>query len=96
MVRPGPVGEPSTIRADGVKMVYIGHMENNHAILNYFTDDEWDALFEAICEYQDHGPEESDMSAQIQSKISKLFNWNSWATILTSTTWLRWVMISKT
>ena len=55
-------------------MVYIGHMEKNHAILNYFTDDEWDALFEAICEYQDHGPEESDMSAQIQSKISKLFN----------------------
>jgi hypothetical protein len=45
----------------------------NTAIINYFTDDEWDALFEAICEYQDHGPEESDMSAQIQSKITKLF-----------------------
>ena len=39
-----------------------------------FTDDEWDALFEAICEYQDHGPDESDMSAQIQSKIRQLFN----------------------
>ena len=56
-------------------LVFCTQMEMNNqtAIINYFTDDEWDALFEAICEYQDHGPEESDMSAQIQSKITKLF-----------------------
>ena len=54
-------------------MVYIGHMENNTAIRDYFTDTEWDAIFDAICEYQDHGEDESEMSAQIQSKITKLF-----------------------
>ena len=34
-------------------MVYIGHMEKNHAILNYFTDEEWDAIFDAMCDYAD-------------------------------------------
>jgi hypothetical protein len=48
-------------------------MENNTAIRDFFTETEWDALFDAICEYQDHGEDESEMSAQIQSKITKLF-----------------------
>lgn len=48
-----------------------------HPIKDFFTEEEWDAIFDAICEYQDHGSEEFDMSRQIQSKISKLFNWNS-------------------
>ena len=43
-------------------------------IKEFFTEEEWDAIFDAICEYQDHGPEESEMSHQIQLKISKLFN----------------------
>ena len=64
----------STISPIGVKMVYIGHMENNTAIRDFFTDTEWDAIFDAICEFQDHGEDESEMSHQIQSKISKLFN----------------------
>jgi hypothetical protein len=46
----------------------------NTAIRDFFTDTEWDAIFDAICEYQDHGEDESEMSHQIQSKISKLFN----------------------
>ena len=66
----GTVTRPLEIASDSCKYTL---MEKNHAIINFFTDDEWDALFEAICEYQDHGPEESDMSAQIQSKITKLF-----------------------
>lgn len=49
-------------------------MENNTAIRDFFTEDEWDAIFDAICEYQDHGPEESEMSSKIQSKIRQLFN----------------------
>jgi len=49
-------------------------MDKTNAILNYFTDDEWDAIFDAICDYADHGEEEYDMSRQVQSKISKLFN----------------------
>ena len=39
----------------------------------YFTDDEWDAIFTAVCEYQDYGQEEAEMSSVLQSKISKLF-----------------------
>ena len=45
----------------------------NTAIRDYFTEEEWDALFDAICEYQDHGEEYVSLSNQIQSKISKLF-----------------------
>ena len=48
-------------------------MENNTAIRDYFTETEWDAIFDAICDYADHGEEEYDMSRQVQSKISKLF-----------------------
>ena len=72
-IEPQPILEPSTNLPIGVKMVYIGHMENNTAIRDYFTDTEWDAIFDAICEFQDHGEDESEMSAQIQSKITKLF-----------------------
>ena len=54
-------------------MVYISHMENNTAIRDFFTETEWDAIFDAICEFQDHGEDEGEMSAQIQSKITKLF-----------------------
>mgnify|MGYP000918422895 CR=1 FL=1 len=48
-------------------------MEKNTAIRDYFTEEEWDAIFDAICEYQDHGEDESERSHQIQLKISKLF-----------------------
>ena len=58
----------------GVKMVYIGHMENNTAIRDYFTETEWDAIFDAICEFQDHGEDEHLISHTIQMKIRELFN----------------------
>ena len=63
----------STISPIGVKMVYIGHMENNTAIRDYFTEDEWDAIFDAICEFQDHGEDEHLISHTIQMKIRELF-----------------------
>jgi hypothetical protein len=42
--------------------------DTTHPIKDFFTEEEWDAIFDAICS------EEFDMSRQIQSKISKLFN----------------------
>ena len=68
-----PILEPSTILAKGTKIGYCSLMDKTNAIRDYFTETEWDALFDAICEYQDHGEDESEMSAQIQSKITKLF-----------------------
>ena len=53
--------------------MYCSLMDKTNAIRDYFTDTEWDAIFDAICEFQDHGEDESEMSAQIQSKITKLF-----------------------
>ena len=49
-------------------------MENNTAIRDYFTEDEWDAIFSALSDYQDYGSEEAEQSRSAQSKISKLFN----------------------
>ena len=39
----------------------------------YFTDDEWDAIYNAMADYQDHGEEETEMSYVVQSKITLLF-----------------------
>ena len=53
-------------------------MENNTAIRNYFTETEWDAIFDAICEFQDHGEDEHLISHTIQMKIRDLFaNWET-------------------
>ena len=72
-IEPQPILEPSTILPIGVKMVYIGHMENNTAIRDFFTETEWDAIFDAICEFQDHGEDEHLISHTIQMKIRELF-----------------------
>jgi len=39
----------------------------------YFTDDEWDAIYSAMADYQDYGEEETEMSYSVQSKITLLF-----------------------
>lgn len=39
----------------------------------YFTEDEWDAIYAAMADYQDHGEEEAEISYEIQSKITRLF-----------------------
>lgn len=39
----------------------------------YFTEDEWDAIYNALADYQDHGEEEAEMSYMVQSKITELF-----------------------
>ena len=51
-------------------------MTDTTSIQEFFTNEEWDAIYEAMSEYQDHGDEETDLCDSVQSKISKLFlNW---------------------
>ena len=38
-----------------------------------FTEDEWDAIFAALSDYQDYGSEEAELSQSAQSKIRKIF-----------------------
>lgn len=42
-------------------------------IRNFFTEDQWDAIYAAMADYQDHGEEESDLSRQVTSKMQDLF-----------------------
>jgi len=38
-----------------------------------FTEDEWDAIFSALSDYQDYGSEEAEQSRSAQNKIRKIF-----------------------
>ena len=46
----------------------------NEMLQIMFTEDEWDAIYNAMADYQDHGEEETDLAYSIQSKITALFN----------------------
>jgi hypothetical protein len=48
-------------------------MTDTTSIKEFFTNEEWDAIYEAMSEFQDHGDYESDLTDSVQSKISKLF-----------------------
>ena len=41
---------------------------------NFFTEEEWDAIYEAMADYQDHGEKETELSYSIQAKITELLN----------------------
>lgn len=43
------------------------------SIREVFTEAEWDAIYEAMADYQDHGEKETDLAHSVQSKISDLF-----------------------
>ena len=45
-------------------------------MLDLFTEDEWDAIYNAMADYQDHGEEECDLAYSVQNKITALFNNN--------------------
>ena len=49
-------------------------MTDIQAIQDFFTEDEWNAIFDALSEYQDHGDEEEQMVDSIQTKIHNLFS----------------------
>ena len=46
-------------------------------IEGFFTDDEWNAIEEAMGDYQDYGDNAAELASQIEYKIYKLFNTNS-------------------
>jgi hypothetical protein len=48
-------------------------MTDTTSIKEFFTNEEWDAIYDAMSEFQDHGDYESDLTDSVQSKISKLF-----------------------
>ena len=43
-------------------------------IKDFFTEDEWDAIYSAMADYQDHGEDETELAYDIQTKITALFN----------------------
>ena len=47
------------------------------AIRDYFTDDEWDAIDQAMGDFQDYGEEEAELADEIRYKIGMLFR-KSW------------------
>ena len=48
-------------------------MYNN--LKEIFTEDEWNAIYDAMADYQDHGENETELAYSVQSKITELFNW---------------------
>ena len=55
----------------------IGYMENqftSQMIRDFFTDDEWEAIYNAMADYQDHGIIETDLAYSVQEKITVLFD----------------------
>ena len=47
-------------------------MYNN--LKEIFTEDEWNAIYDAMADYQDHGENETELAYSVQSKITELFN----------------------
>tara|TARA_A200000159_G_scaffold140756_1_gene143125 strand:- start:1797 stop:1961 length:165 start_codon:yes stop_codon:yes gene_type:complete len=45
----------------------------NQMLQIMFTEDEWDAIYNAMADYQDHGKEEAEIAFEIQQKITTLF-----------------------
>ena len=45
----------------------------NSLIRDYFTDEEWDAIDQALCNFQDFGEEQAETAAIILDKIGMLF-----------------------
>ena len=43
-------------------------------VRDFFTEDEWDAIYNAMADYQDHGESETELAYDIQTKITALFN----------------------
>ena len=43
-------------------------------IQDFFTEDEWNAIYDAMADYQDHGEDETELAHSVQEKITELFN----------------------
>ena len=49
-------------------------MSMYNIIKEFFTEDEWNAIYDALADYQDHGETETELSQSVQAKITELFN----------------------
>ena len=49
-------------------------MTDTTTIKEFFTEEQWDAIFSAMGDYQDYGDEEADLADQVKSKITALFS----------------------
>ena len=49
-------------------------MTDTTTIKEFFTEEQWDAIFAAMGDYQDYGDEEADLADQVKSKITTLFS----------------------
>ena len=49
-------------------------MSTRTLLRELFTEDEWNAIYDAMADYQDHGENETDLAHSIQAKITELFN----------------------
>ena len=47
--------------------------DQKETIKSFFTSEEWDAIDNALSEYQDHGERESELNSEIGNKIYELF-----------------------
>ena len=47
-------------------------LRNN--LKDIFTEDEWNAIYDAMADYQDHGETETELSHSVQAKITELFS----------------------
>lgn len=45
----------------------------NQMLQIMFTEDEWDAIYNAMADYQDHGESEAEIAHEIQHKITLMF-----------------------
>ena len=50
----------------------ISHKDLN-TVRDFFTDDQWDVIFEAVSEYKDF-PGKEDLARETESAISQLFS----------------------
>ena len=49
-------------------------MSTRTLLKELFTDDEWNAIYDAMADFQDHGENETDLAHSVQSKITELFS----------------------
>jgi hypothetical protein len=52
---------------------WIMKLPMNQMLQIMFTEDEWNAIYNAMADYQDHGEEEAEIAFEIQQKITTLF-----------------------
>ena len=47
--------------------------DQKETIKGFFSNDEWDAIDSALCDYQDYGEKESALADSVGNKIYELF-----------------------